>query len=64
LSALRASGNLTSLGVVGYGLVMCGVAVVVVALASVSYVCLELPVMARLKKWSTGRRIPVAAKPA
>jgi peptidoglycan/LPS O-acetylase OafA/YrhL len=43
---------------------MCGVAVVVVALASVSYVCLELPVMARLKKWSTGRRIPVVAKPA
>jgi peptidoglycan/LPS O-acetylase OafA/YrhL len=64
LSALRASSNLTSLGVVGYGLVMCGVAVVVVALASVSYVCLELPVMARLKKWSTGRRIPVVAKPA
>lgn len=62
LSALRASGQLSSLGMVGYGLAMCGVAAVVVALASVSYICLELPVMTRLKKWSTGRRIPVAAK--
>ena len=64
LSMLRASGNLASLGAVGYGLVMCVVAAVVVGLASASYIFLELPIMARLKKWSTARRMPVAVKPA
>lgn len=58
LSALKAAGTLESMSLLPYAGLMVCVGAVVVGLASLSYICLEKPVMERAGKWGRLRRTP------
>lgn len=62
LSALKAAGSLESIDLVHYAGLMVCVGAAVVGLASLSYICLEKPVMERAGQWSRMRRAPRSLK--
>ena len=62
LSALKAAGTLESIDLVHYAGLMACVGAAVMGLASLSYICLEKPVMERAGQWGRLRRAPRSFK--